>query len=110
MLDGQRIEENDVDAGPLTVVAVFRARPGEELALGAALRAMLPPTRTEHGCLNYDLHEGNEPGLFYFHETWTSEAHHRAHLDTAHVRHLLEVTPELLLEPIVELKGRRIEV
>ena len=99
-----------MDSSRLVVVAIFRAREGREQALSTALQAMLAPTRAEAGCLNYDLHRSNDdPGLFYFHETWASADDHRAHLDTPHVRHLLEVTPELLLEPIRELKGRRIE-
>ena len=99
-----------MDSSRLVVVAIFRAREGREQALSTALQAMLAPTRAEAGCLNYDLHRSNDdPGLFYFHETWASADGHRAHLDTPHVRHLLEITPELLLEPIRELKGRRIE-
>ena len=71
---------------------------------------MLAPTRREAGCLHYDLHRADDdPGLFFFHETWASVDHHRAHLDTLHLRHLLTMTPNLLLEPIRELKGRRIE-
>ena len=99
-----------MDPELLTVVAVFLARPGHEMVLGAALRAMLLPTRSEDGCLNYNLHQGSEdPGLFFFHETWESADHHKAHLGTPHVRHLLEISPDMLLEPIRELKGSRIE-
>ena len=95
---------------PLTVVAVFRARPGNEAPLKAALLAMLPPTRTEDGCLNYDLNQADDdPGLFFFHETWASADHHRAHLDTPHLRDMRAITSDLLLEPIGEFKGRRIE-
>ena len=99
-----------MDSSRLVVVAIFRARAGREQALSTALLAMLAPTRLESGCLNYDLHGSNDdPGLFFFHETWVSVDDHRAHLDTQHVRHLLEIIPKLLLEPIRELKGRRIE-
>lgn len=99
-----------MDPELLTVVAVFRARPGHERALGAALRAMLPPTRKEAGCLIYDLHSSDhDPGLFFFHETWRSADDHKAHLDTPHVRRLLDISPDMLLEPIRELKGRRVE-
>ena len=99
-----------MDSEPSAVVAVFRARPGHEEALGAALLAMLEPSRRDAGCMKYDLHQaGDDPGLFFFHETWESVDHHRAHLDTPHVRHLLEISPDMLLEPIREIKGRRIE-
>jgi quinol monooxygenase YgiN len=93
----------------MTIVAVFRARAGSEDALRAALRALPGPTREEDGCLNYDLHDSpEEPGLFFFHETWETAEHHRAHLATPHIRHLLTLTPGLLAEPIREYKGRRI--
>ena len=99
-----------MDPGPLTVVAVFRTRPANEMALKAALLAMLLPTREEVGCVNYDLHQADDdPGSFFFHETWESADHHRAHLDTPHVRQLLAITSNLLVEPIREFKGRRVE-
>lgn len=98
-----------MDPSPLTVVAIFRARADREEALASALRSMLAATRPEAGCLNYDLHRADDdPGLFFFHETWRSADDHRAHLDTSHVRQLLAMTPDLLAEPIREFKGRRI--
>ncbi len=99
-----------MDPTSLTVVAVFQARHGQEKPLSAALRAMLSPTRQELGCLNYDLYSSDDdPGVFFFHETWGSVDDHLAHLDTPHVRHLLAVSPVMLREPIREFKGRRIE-
>ena len=99
-----------MDPPPLTIVAIFRARPGCELDLEQALRALVPPTQKESGCLNYDLHASlDEPGLFYFHETWRSADDHIAHLGTPHVKHILAISPELLREPIRELRGRRLE-
>ena len=98
-----------MDPSPLTVVATFRARVGREEVLAAALRSMLAATRPEDGCLHYDLYRADDdPGLFFFHETWRSADDHRAHLATAHVRQLLTMTSDLLAEPIRELKGRRI--
>ena len=99
-----------MEPGPLTVVAVFRTRAANEMALRTALQAMILPTREEAGCMNYDLHQAdNDPGSFFFHETWESADHHRAHLDTPHVRQLLALTADLLVEPIREFKGRRVE-
>jgi quinol monooxygenase YgiN len=98
-----------MDPERLTIVAVFRARAGSEDALREALSALPGPTRDEIGCLNYDLHDSpEERGLFFFHETWETAEHHRAHLATSHIRHLLTVTPDLLAEPIREYRGRRI--
>ena len=96
---------------PLTIVAIFQAKPGREAHLEAALRAMPVPTRLEAGCIEYDLHQVRaDPGRYFFHETWTTADHHRAHLNTPHVRHLLSLTPDLLAEPVVELRGTRLAV
>lgn len=96
-------------AEPLIIVAIFDAKPGREADLEIALRAMPGPSRLEIGCLNYDLHrDRTDPRRFFFHETWTTVEDHQAHLQTPHVRHLLSLTPDLLAEPIVELKGERV--
>jgi quinol monooxygenase YgiN len=98
-------------AEPLTVVAIFRAKPGREADLETALRAMPAPTRLEIGCLNYDLHRvPSDPGRFFFHENWTTVDDHRAHMQTPHVKRLLSLTPDLLAEPILEFKGERLNV
>ena len=99
-----------MDPRPLTVVAVFRARAGSEHSLRAALTAMVGPSRNELDCVTYDLHTSiDDPGLFFFCETWRTAAAHADHLETAHVRHLLEISPSLLSAPILELKGRQVE-
>jgi quinol monooxygenase YgiN len=51
----------------VTNLAFFRARRGQSEALGAALAALVEPTRLEAGCLNYDLHRSVDDtmsGLF----------------------------------------------
>jgi quinol monooxygenase YgiN len=94
---------------PFVVIAVFRARPGREQALAAALQQMCVPSRDEPGCINYDLHASAvDAGEYFFHETWASADHHRVHLDSPHVRHLLAITPDMLSEPIAEFKGTRV--
>ena len=71
---------------PLTVVARLKARPGQEEALGAMLRALLAPTRAEAGCIAYDLHRSHEePGLFVFTESWASRAEWEAHMAAPHL-------------------------
>jgi len=98
-----------MDPERLTIVAVFRARAGREADLAEALGRLPGPTREEAGCLNYDFHDSpDEPGLFFFHETWESAKHHSVHLVSPHVRQLLAITPDLLAEPIREYRGRRL--
>ncbi len=85
-----------MNAKPLTVVATFQARPGKETELRGALLSLLAPTRTEAGCLNYDLHASPEdPASFLFHENWRSKADLDAHLQSHHLKALLPRVDEL---------------
>jgi quinol monooxygenase YgiN len=69
----------------VTLVVILRANPGQELLLEAELRALIPPTRREDGCITYDLHRAIEPpDGFLLHEVWATRDHHRSHLKTAH--------------------------
>jgi len=80
----------------LTVIATFVARPGKEAELRAALSDLVAPTRTEAGCINYDLHAASDnPAKFLFHESWTSKAHLDAHLQSPHIKALLPRIDEL---------------
>jgi quinol monooxygenase YgiN len=74
----------------ITVIATFRAKPGQEAELKKALVSLVAPTHKEAGCLNYDLHVSSEdPTKFLFHENWTSKAHLDAHLKNDHIQVLL---------------------
>lgn len=84
----------------LTVIAVLKAKPGMETALRQQLLALIPTTRQEPGCINYDLHQAtDQPGHFLFHENWTSKQHLDDHLARPHLQAFLAKVPELLAEP-----------
>jgi quinol monooxygenase YgiN len=69
----------------VTLVVILRAKPGQETLLAAELRALVPPTRREDGCLIYDLHRTIEPpDAFLLHEVWSTREHHRLHTKTPH--------------------------
>jgi quinol monooxygenase YgiN len=69
----------------VTLVVLLRAKEGQEGMLEAELRALIPPTRREEGCLTYDLHRALEmPGAFLLHEVWATRDHHRLHTKTPH--------------------------
>jgi quinol monooxygenase YgiN len=105
MADHAGISANPA-ADALVVVAIFISHPGREAALERTLLALVEPTHAEDGCLRYELNRSlDEAGVYYFTEIWASQAHHRAHLETPHIRHLLEVVPELIAAPIREYKG-----
>ena len=81
----RRVQTTKLPKGALTLVAMLRAKEGQQLLLEAELRALVGPTRKELGCLRYDLHRGaDQPGTFLFHEVWESREHHAAHTRTPH--------------------------
>jgi quinol monooxygenase YgiN len=85
----------------LTVIAHIRAKPGQESRVRQVLQELLPPTRAEAGCINYDLHQSQtDPALFVFYENWASEAHLEAHSKSPHIQSLRKVAGELLAGPI----------
>jgi len=69
----------------VTLVVILRPKPGQESLLEAELRALIPPTRREEGCITYDLHRAIEPpDGFLLHEVWATRDHHRSHMKTVH--------------------------
>lgn len=67
----------------------------------ATLTGLLAPTRTEDGCINYDLHIApDDPAKFLIYENWASKAHHKAHDKTPHVQNLRARIKELSLPPV----------
>jgi quinol monooxygenase YgiN len=69
----------------VALVVAMHAKPGQELLLQAELTALVRPTRSEEGCLLYDLHRSTDvPGDFLFYEIWSSREAHAAHKQTPH--------------------------
>jgi quinol monooxygenase YgiN len=84
----------------LTVVASMKAKSGQEAILKQELLALIPTTRKEPGCLNYDLHQAvDNPAGFLFHENWTSKQHLDDHLARPHLQAFLAKAGDLLAEP-----------
>ncbi len=90
-----------MEAPKLTVVARIRAKPGLEEKVKAELLALVAPTRSEPGCINYDLHQSlDDESLFLFYENWVSRKDLDDHLKTPHLEAFLGKTEELLAEPV----------
>jgi quinol monooxygenase YgiN len=84
---------------PVTVIAILKARPGKETVVKQALLALIPITRRESGCLNYDLHQDTEdPSKFIFHENWASKSQLDAHLARPHLQEIDAQADELFAE------------
>ena len=85
----------------VTVVAKLTARPGRENDVRRTLLALIPPTRAEKGCLNYDLHQSqDDPRVFLFHENWVNRQALDEHLEMPYLQDLFAHADDLLAEPI----------
>ena len=78
---------------PLTIVARIIAEPGQEAPVWAELEKLVPITRAEAGCLQYDLHvDTTAPGTFVFYETWESRELWQTHMTAPHLAAYMAAT------------------
>jgi quinol monooxygenase YgiN len=90
-----------MDKKKVTVHAKIKAKPGLEEKVKGELMALVGPTRSEAGCINYDLHQSlSDKTLFMFYENWTSKEDLDKHLKTPHLEAFLAKADGLLAEPI----------
>ena len=91
----------------LTLVATFQARPETREELARRLQEMVELTRSETGCLRYDLHVDREDdNRFVFVETWADVAAWDVHMDTPHVQALVTDSDRLTTNGIQLAKLR----
>lgn len=70
----------------ITIVADIRANSDQVEFVRAELQKLVPITRAEEGCIQYDLHQDNDdPAHFLFYETWESRELWRVHSNASHV-------------------------
>lgn len=82
---------------PLTVTATIIAKPGSEAAVGEVLRALVPPSRQDEGCLSYDLYQSAaDSSVFITIEQWETREDLQAHMQTSHVQEALSGAADLL--------------
>jgi quinol monooxygenase YgiN/catechol 2,3-dioxygenase-like lactoylglutathione lyase family enzyme len=94
----------------VTVVVRIRAKEGREAEVRRELLDLLAPTRSEKGCLAYDMHEmPDEPTLFLFHETWESDRDLDRHLMEPHVQRWIEKADALLAEPMQLSRWKKLD-
>ncbi len=76
----------------LDVVAVIAAKPGSEAIVEGALRALVGPSRSDHGCISYDLFASEStPGTFVTVERWQSQEDLDAHMASSHLAEAITV-------------------
>jgi len=84
------------DKDRVSVVALIKARSGMEEQLREETQALVKPTRSEVGCLNYDLHQDRcDPLLLIFYENWRSQQDFEEHLNKPYIKEYLEKTENI---------------
>ena len=85
------VAKSEMPKEGVIVVAMVKAKPGEEDAVKEVLVSLVEPTRKESGCLCYNLHQSKDDKTqFMFYEQWASKAALDAHGKTPHLQSLGE--------------------
>ena len=82
-------------------LAILVAKAGQQDLLRDALRALVPLTRQEPGCLDYTLFERTDsPGTFYMRESFRDQAALDAHFSMLYFKAFENRFDELLARPL----------
>ena len=85
----------------IIVIARFKAAQGAETKLKEQLMALLEPSRSDEGCIEYELCQVvDDPARFLFHEIWESKELLEKHLATPHLQLARSKYESLLAEPV----------
>ena len=77
----------------LTITGNILANPDQIDLVKAELEKLIPITRAEAGCLQYDLHQDNEnPAYFMFYENWESRELWQTHMNAPHMAAYMTAT------------------
>jgi quinol monooxygenase YgiN len=94
----------------IVLIAGLRSRPGREKELCELLMSALEPSRAEHGCIAFDLHQSAvDPELFCIYQLWQDEAALEAHMQAEHSQIFKTALPGLLEGRILLNKWRIVE-
>lgn len=83
----------------LTIVAHIHANPERVDLVKTELERLIPITRAEEGCIQYDLHQDNEnPARFLFYENWESRELWQTHMNALHLADYMKATEGAIAE------------
>jgi quinol monooxygenase YgiN len=84
----------------VTVIARIKAKAGMEEKVKGKLLSLVTSTRSEAGCINYDLHQSvDDQRLFVFYENWVSKEDLDKHLEMPYLKAWREEAKDLLEGP-----------
>ncbi|MCW8930970.1 MAG: antibiotic biosynthesis monooxygenase [Gammaproteobacteria bacterium] len=79
----------------LTIVANITAKADKVGLVKMELEKLINITRSEEGCLQYDLHQDNDnPAHFMFYENWKSRELWQAHMEAQHLLDYMSATDD----------------
>ena len=85
----------------VTVTAHIKAKKGLEENLKKELLALIQPTRSETGCITYELYQDHENNShFMFYESWENKSGLEQHLQKPYIKSFMDKADELLAEPV----------
>ena len=84
----------------VTVVARLKAKEGMEEKVRQELMSLVGLTRSEKGCISYDVHQSVEnKSLFMFYENWVSKKDLDKHLEMPYMKSHFKKAGEILDGP-----------
>jgi quinol monooxygenase YgiN len=85
----------------ITLIALIKAKEGMEDTVKQELLSLVKPTRTEPGCISYDLHQAiDDKSLFVFYENWKSMKDLEKHREIPHLKAFRQKADSLLAKAI----------
>ncbi len=85
----------------VTVIAQVRVKEGMEKNVKGELSKLVTPTRSEPGCIVYDLYQSADSTThFMFYECWKSKKDLDEHLQKPYIKAFMEKADEMLEEPV----------
>ncbi len=85
----------------ITLLALVKAKEGMEETVRQELLSLVNPTRSEPGCISYDLHQAtNDKSQFMFFENWKSMEDLEKHREAPHMKVFRQKVGSLLAKPI----------
>ncbi|MEM1156594.1 MAG: putative quinol monooxygenase [Pseudomonadota bacterium] len=83
----------------LTIVANIQANQDKIELVKSELLKLIPITRAENGCIQYDLHQDNDdPAHFTFYENWESRELWQTHMNAPHLPAYMSATDGAVAE------------
>ncbi len=84
----------------ITVMARIKAKKGMEKKIKEELLSLVGPTRSEKGCINYDLHQSaDDSSLFMVYENWKDMKSLDRHLEMPYLKAFMEKAKKSLRGP-----------